>query len=29
MADGLLHTMDGRRFFQNGKEVSGVNDLAQ
>lgn len=29
MADGLLYTADGHRFFQNGKEVSGVNDLAQ
>lgn len=29
MADGLYHTTDGHRFFQNGKEVTGVNDLAQ
>jgi len=29
MADGLYHTTDGHRFFQNGKEVSGVNELVQ
>ena len=29
MADGLYHSADGHRFFQNGKEVSGVNELVQ
>jgi hypothetical protein len=29
MDDGLYHTDDGRKFFANGMEVSGVNNLAQ
>lgn len=29
MDDGLYHTTDGRKFFMNGQEVSGVNNLAQ
>ena len=28
MADGLIHAEDGRKFFMNGKEVSGVNNMA-
>lgn len=29
MADGLIHGPDGKRFFKNGQEVTGANDLAQ
>jgi hypothetical protein len=29
MDDGLYHTTDGRKFFKNGQEVSGVNNLVQ
>jgi histone acetyltransferase (RNA polymerase elongator complex component) len=29
MADGLFHTDDGRKFFADGKEASGVNNLVQ
>lgn len=29
MDDGLYHTTDGRKFFMNGQEVSGANNLVQ
>lgn len=29
MADGLFHTADGKRYFLNGEEAYGVNNLAQ
>jgi hypothetical protein len=29
MADGLYYSDDGKKYFADGKEVTGANNLAQ
>ena len=29
MADGLFHSTDGHKYFADGKEVTGANNLVQ